>query len=93
MLLGVGIMTIYRILKDSAFEPDDVSRMGLAYERALALLGLEDRSDPITDIVAKLIIDVAARGEKDPEAICATALRRLRATDRVTVLALHRRTK
>ena len=83
MLLAGGIMAIYRMLKDSAFEPEDIHLMGAAYERALALLSLKDRSDPITDIVAKLIIDVAARGEKDPEAICATALRRLNDTDRV----------
>jgi hypothetical protein len=75
-------MAIYRILKDTAFEPEENYVMGAAYERALELLRLKDRNDPITEIVARLIIDVAARGEKDPEVICGRALARLSDIDR-----------
>ena len=57
-------MAIYRILRDWAFEPDDVRRMGAAYERALMLLALKDHNDPLTEIIAKLIIEVAQTGEK-----------------------------
>ena len=46
-------MAIYRILPKSAFGPDDVSRMHHAYELALVKIGLIDRSDPITEIVAR----------------------------------------
>jgi hypothetical protein len=52
--------------------------MGEAYELALSELGLSDRRDPFTEIVAKLIIEVAQTGEKDPSRICALAVSRLR---------------
>ena len=69
-------MAIYRILQKSAFEPDDIKRMTDAYERALVLIGLKDRDDPLTEILARHIIEVAQTGEKDPAMICAIALRR-----------------
>jgi hypothetical protein len=54
--------------------------MGAAYDRALTLLALKDRNDPLTEIVAKLIIEVAHTGEKNPRTMCALALRRLKYT-------------
>ena len=75
-------MPIYRLLQDGAFDPEEVKSMGAAYEQALVDLGLNDRNDPLTDIVARLIIDVARTGEKDPTVISALALRRLNDTDR-----------
>ena len=71
-------MAIYRLLQKSAFGPEDTKRMGEAYELALSQLGLSDRRDPFTEIVAKLIIEVAQTGEKDPSRICALAVSRLR---------------
>lgn len=70
-------MPIYRLLQNSAFEPEHIKRMDEAYERALVVLGLKDRTDPLTDNVARLIIEAAQTGEKDPEMICTLALRRL----------------
>jgi hypothetical protein len=40
-------------------------------------LGLVDRSDPATMAVAKLIIEFAKAGERDPERLCALALQAL----------------
>jgi hypothetical protein len=71
-------VAIYRLLQKSAFGPEDTKRMGEAYELALSQLGLSDRRDPFTEIVAKLIIEVAQTGEKDPSRICALAVSRLR---------------
>jgi hypothetical protein len=59
-------MPIYRLLETQAFEPEDISAMTSAFERALRTLGLIDRADPLTTIVAKRIIDLAQRGENDP---------------------------
>ena len=71
-------MALYRLLQKSAFDPDDIRRMTDAYERALVLLHLDDRrDDPQTETVAQYIIEMAQRGEKDPDLICAHALRRL----------------
>jgi hypothetical protein len=44
---------------------------------ALGKLGLVDRSDPATHEVAKLIIEFAKQGHRDPERLCALALQRL----------------
>ena len=71
-------MAIYRLLQKSAFGPEDTKRMAEAYELALSQLGLSDRRDPFTEIVAKLIIEVAQTGEKDPSRICTLAVSRLR---------------
>jgi hypothetical protein len=81
--LGVGsVMAIYRLLQKAAFEPEDIRRLGDAYELALDRLELKDRDDPLTESIARLIIEIAQTGEKDTNTICALALSRLRGTDR-----------
>jgi len=49
-------VAIYRLLQKSAFEPDDIKRMETAYELALVGLGLKDRTDPLTETIAKHIV-------------------------------------
>jgi hypothetical protein len=71
-------VAIYRLLLKSGFGSDDTLRMGEAYELALVELGLKNRNDPLTEIVAKLIIEVAQTGLKDSRTICANALSQLR---------------
>ncbi len=75
-------MAIYRLLQGSAFEPDDIVRMTTAYEKALILLGLRSRTDPLTELVAKYIVEIAQTGEKDFETICTLAIERLKNPDR-----------
>jgi len=70
-------MAIYRLLQFSAFEPDQIACMRAAYEDALAALKLNDRQDPITELVAKKIIEAARAGERDPDRLCETVLRDL----------------
>jgi hypothetical protein len=70
-------MAIYRLFQKTAFEPEDVKRMSEAYERALIQLGLTDRNDPLTETVAKLIVEIAQTGVKDPEMICDLAIKRV----------------
>jgi hypothetical protein len=55
-------MAIYRLLKDTTFEPEAVEAMGRAYEDLLTDLRLADRNDPFTEIVAKEIVRIASRG-------------------------------
>jgi hypothetical protein len=69
---------LYRLFQNNtAFEPDEVRRLEEAYAIALASLGLIDRSDPLTAIVAQAIITTAQTGETDPDLICAYALKSL----------------
>jgi hypothetical protein len=59
-------VTIHRLLQHSAFNQDDIDRMVAAYEHCLETLGLADRSDPVTELIAKHIIEIAQTGERDP---------------------------
>ena len=70
-------MAISRLLQEAAFDQADIDRMVAAYDAALKLLRLPDRNDPITEIVARKIIEVARSGEHDPARICGRALKEL----------------
>jgi hypothetical protein len=70
-------VAIYRLLQNSAFGPEDIERLATAYEDALRALKLVDRDDPITEIVAKRIIEAAQTGLRDPGSLCATAIKDL----------------
>ena len=60
-------MPILRILQNSPLHPEDIRRLVAAYEKTLQALGLKDRSDPITEIVARKIIEIGQTGLRDPE--------------------------
>ena len=62
---------------DHAFGPEDIANLSAAFEAALNKLGLIDRTDPATMAVAKLIIEFAKEGERDPERLYALALKQL----------------
>jgi hypothetical protein len=57
---------IYRLLKGHVFGPDEIQVLSTAFEGALVELQLVDRTDPATELVAKRIIELAQRGERDP---------------------------
>jgi hypothetical protein len=59
-------MAIYRLLRDAVFPPDAVRAMVAGFEATLRELKLTDRDDPITELIARLIIDCAKDGERDP---------------------------
>jgi hypothetical protein len=68
-------MTIYRLLKDTAFGPEDIERLVMAYEQTLRALRLKDRNDPITQLVAEKIS--GRTGIEDPAEISKLALKQL----------------
>ena len=70
-------MPIHRILQNSPWRPEDIRILVAAYERTLQALGLRDRSDPITEIVAKKIIEIGQTGLRDPEQISQRAIQEL----------------
>jgi len=61
-------------LKSRAFNPDVTHAMGLAFEKACRTLGLTLTTDPATEAVAKIVIDLAETGEHDPEHLYRLAL-------------------
>ena len=59
-------MTIYRILQNVPLAPEDISRLVAAYEATLRAFDLTDRNDPITELIARKIIEIAQTGVRDP---------------------------
>jgi hypothetical protein len=70
-------MTIYRLLKNTTFGPEEIERLVAAYEETLRALGLKDRSDPITQLVAEKIIAVGRLGIEDAAEISKAVLKEL----------------
>jgi hypothetical protein len=56
-------------LNDVWFEPEDIANLITGFESTLANLGIKDRNDPATTQVAKLIIQFAKDGQRDPAAL------------------------
>jgi hypothetical protein len=67
-------MAIYRLLQNSPLGPDELSRLGTAYERTLEALGLSDRNDPFTELVAKKLLALHQAGIYDPGRLSAIAV-------------------
>jgi hypothetical protein len=67
-------MPLTPFLKESTFDPEAVKAMWAAFEAVCEALRLAPRSDPITEIVARKVIEVASTGERDPERIRDLAL-------------------
>ena len=50
-------MAIYKLIANGSFGPDEIEAMSAAYE------------NPITELIAKAIVNVVATGERDPQLI------------------------
>jgi hypothetical protein len=70
-------MAIYRLLQHSAFTPEDIVRIGAAYEDCLRILKLANRTDPLTAIIAKAVFEIAQTGVRDPIQIRELALKQI----------------
>jgi hypothetical protein len=70
-------MAIYRLFQKLPMGPEEITRLGSAYELTLKALGLKDRNDPITEIIAKKIIEIGQTGVKEPAQISAIAVKDL----------------
>ena len=61
-------MPIYELLKtQGTFEPEEVAILGSVFEEVLQTLGLVDRQDLATEMVAKKLIELAKAGVRDPD--------------------------
>jgi hypothetical protein len=77
-------MAIYRLIASKSFDPDEIKAMTAAYECALIDLGLNDRHDPLTELIATSVMNVTATGERDPVKIKERALNALGLANRPT---------
>ena len=77
-------MTIYKLIANGSFGPDEIKVMTEAYEGALIDIGIANRDDPVTELIAKSIVNVTASGERNPilvkeRAVNALGVRRISA--------------
>jgi hypothetical protein len=73
-----GPMTIHRLFQNTPLEPEQIERLVAAYGRTLRALGLKERDDPLTQAVAKKVIEIGQSGIRDPQQISELALRAFR---------------
>jgi hypothetical protein len=70
-------MPIHRLLEKHAFGPDEIRVLTSAFDEALRKLGLADRADPVVEVVARKIIELAQQGERDPTRLSERAIQAL----------------
>jgi hypothetical protein len=72
---------IHRWLKEAVFDQEAIAAMAAAFENTLGELNLTDRDDPIVETVARIIIECARRGNRDPVDMRDCALKAIRQRD------------
>ena len=70
-------MPIYRLLQNMPMGPEDIARLTTAYDHALRSMGIVDRGDPLAELLARKIIEVAQTGIKEPADISAQAVKEI----------------
>jgi hypothetical protein len=59
---------IYALLRrQDDFTPEEVTILGSVFEDVLQTLGLVDRKDPLTEMVAKKVVELATAGIREPD--------------------------
>ena len=62
-------MPLTPFLAGGNFDPQAIEAMSAAFEGVCESLRLLNRNDPVTEIVARMVVEVARTGERDPERI------------------------
>ena len=70
-------MPIDQLVREGKIDATKATELNRAFEYALRELGLVDRADALTDIVAGKIIEVGATTVTDPVEIARAAIKRL----------------
>ena len=70
-------MAIYKLIQNTPLGPDEIRRLVAAYEETLRVLGLRERDDALTQVIAKKVFEIAQTGIEDPAAISKLAIKEL----------------
>ena len=70
-------MAVYKLVQNTPLGPDEIQRLVAAYEETLRTLGLKERDDPLTRIIAKKVFEIAQTGIEDPSEISRLAIKQL----------------
>lgn len=68
-------MPLTPFLRGQAFDPETLKNMGDAFTQACEALGLKDRKDGLTELVAAHIIELAQRGVHTKTALYCDTIR------------------
>ena len=71
-------MPLCAFVHEAEFEPELLASMGIAFAAACEALGLADKSDKATELVANRIIALARGGEHDAERLKVAVLETFR---------------
>jgi hypothetical protein len=74
-------MPVTRYLQEGVFDPAAIEVMATAFGAVCESLQLATRDDPLTEIVARKVIEIAGTGERDPARIRALTLLAFRDAD------------
>jgi hypothetical protein len=68
-------MPIYEIMRrQGVFAPEEVVMLGKVFEDVLRMKGLVDRKDPLTELIAKKLVELAVAGMRDPDRLKALTI-------------------
>ena len=70
-------MTIHNLFRSSPFGPEEIRVLATAYEQTLRALGLKQREDPLTELVARKIISISQTGVRDASILTERAIAEL----------------
>jgi len=73
-------MPIRPYLQGQAFDPDSIRVMSVAFENVCHQLGILDKHDAVTKIVARTVIDMAQRGYRDEDSLTDAVMQEFRPT-------------
>ena len=62
------------IKPDTAFDPEAAAILGAAYDKAVAALRIGEQNEAVRDVIAKHVVALAAKGERDPDRLCDAVL-------------------
>jgi len=69
-------MSAHELIGGAAFEPETIALLIQAYEAAVMLVG-RDQPPLVLETIAKRILEIAGRGERDPKKMVEYAMRGL----------------
>lgn len=59
---------------DTVFDPDTAAMLGAVFDKAIASLHDTGQPEIVREAIARRIIALAAKGERDPDNLCKAAL-------------------
>jgi hypothetical protein len=74
-------MPLTPYLKGRVFQPKQIESMTAAFEAVCRTLQLAKRDDPLTEIVARKVVEMASTGEHDPDLLRELVLMNLNQSD------------